>query len=166
MARYDSMADYMSAGYAGGGGASESEAEEDESSQVTVPQGLASRGNFASQKSSVKLVELGPRMTMELIKIEEGLLDGEVLYHKFISKTEEEKKAIKKILEKRKKEKAQRKSEQETNVKKKEEAKELHKQKSMAGMLKKMNKEDLPAAFQVSPNQDHYFPLVQIQFVQ
>ena len=31
---------------------------------------------------------------MELIKIEEGLLDGEVLYHKLQTKTEEERKAI------------------------------------------------------------------------
>ena len=31
---------------------------------------------------------------MELIKIEEGLVDGEVLYHQFIQKTEEEKKII------------------------------------------------------------------------
>jgi ribosome biogenesis protein SSF1/2 len=31
---------------------------------------------------------------MELIKIEEGIVDGEVLYHQFIQKTEEEKKII------------------------------------------------------------------------
>ena len=33
-------------------------------------------------------------MRLELIKIEEGLQDGEVLYHKLQTKTEEEKKAI------------------------------------------------------------------------
>ena len=40
------------------------------------------------------MIELGPRIRMELIKIEEGLVDGEVLYHQFIQKTEEEKKII------------------------------------------------------------------------
>ena len=38
---------------------------------------MTSRGNMAAQKSSVRLVELGPRITMELLKIEEGMLDGE-----------------------------------------------------------------------------------------
>lgn len=33
-------------------------------------------------------------MRLELIKIEEGLIEGEVLYHQFIKKTEEEKKVI------------------------------------------------------------------------
>lgn len=33
-------------------------------------------------------------MRLELVKIEEGLVDGEVLYHKFIQKTEAEKKII------------------------------------------------------------------------
>ena len=70
---------------------------------------MTSRGNIASQKSSVRLVELGPRISMELLKIEEGMLDGETLYHRHITKTDEEKKQIKRILEKRKKEKMQRK---------------------------------------------------------
>ena len=70
---------------------------------------MTSRGNIASQKSSVRLVELGPRISMELLKIEEGMLDGETLYHRHITKTDEEKKQIKRILEKRKKEKLQRK---------------------------------------------------------
>ena len=69
----------------GGGALSESEAEDDpEVSRVTLPQGLSSRGNMSSEQSSVRLVELGPRMTMSLVKIEEGMHDGEVLYHKFV----------------------------------------------------------------------------------
>jgi len=147
LSRYDSMAEYL----AGGGGAgSESEGEDDENSHCVVPQAMTSRGNIASQKSSVRLVELGPRISMELLKIEEGMLDGETLYHKHITKTDEEKKEIKRIIEKRKKEKAQRKQEQEKNVKKKEEAKAEHKQKSMAGILKKIKDQgdEVPAAFQ------------------
>ena len=85
-------------------------------------------------QSSVRLVELGPRMTLELIKIEEELHEGEVLYHKLVEKTEEEKKAIRAAREKRKKEKERRRKEQEKNVKKKAEAKEEHKKKSIEGM--------------------------------
>lgn len=61
---------------------------------MTLPQNLAGRGSKAGAKSAVRMIELGPRIRMELIKIEEGILDGEVLYHQFIQKTEEEKKII------------------------------------------------------------------------
>lgn len=44
----------------------------------------------------MRLTELGPRLTLQLMKIEEGLLDGEVLYHDLIHKTEEEKLEIQK----------------------------------------------------------------------
>ena len=139
----------------GGGALSESEAEDDpEVSRVTLPQGLSSRGNMSSEQSSVRLVELGPRMTMSLVKIEEGMHDGEVLYHKFVEKTESEKREIKKAREKRKKEKENRKKVQEQNVKKKEQGKEEHKQKSLEGMMKKKiqqlkdSGEGVPAQFQ------------------
>ena len=74
---------------------SDSEAEDDPVSKVTLPQNLAGRGSKAGSKSAVRLMELGPRIRMELLKIEEGLVEGEVLYHKYIQKTEEEKKTIK-----------------------------------------------------------------------
>merc|ERR1711997_135943 len=120
-----------------------------EVSRVTLPQGLSSRGNMSSEQSSVRLVELGPRMTMSLVKIEEGMHDGEVLYHKFVEKRETEK-----AREKRKKEKENRKKVQEQNVKKKEQGKEEHKQKSLEGMMKKKiqqlkdSGEGVPAQFQ------------------
>ena len=139
----------------GGGALSESEAEDDpEISRVTLPHGMTSRGNVPSEQSSVRLVELGPRMLMSLVKIEEGMLDGEVLYHKWVQKTDEEKKKIKVAREKRRKEKEKRKKEQEQNVKKKELSKEEHKQKSLEGMMKKnLQKlkdtgEDIPTQFQ------------------
>ncbi len=94
---------------------------------------MSSRGNVPQQRSSIRLVELGPRMTLELIKVEEGLLEGEVLYHRFVSKTEEEKKAIRAAREKRKKEKERRRKEQDDNVKRKEREKEAHKEKSLKG---------------------------------
>merc|ERR1712130_949503 len=101
-----------------GGGVSESEGEEEES-KVTLPQGVTSRGGVGGQQSSVRLVELGPRMKLQLVKIEEGLLDGEVLHHEFVEKTEEEKKIIKEKREKAKREKEKRKRDQEKNVRKK-----------------------------------------------
>lgn len=41
------------------------------------------------------MFELGPRMKLQLVKIEEGIMTGEVLFHEFIKKTPEEIKALK-----------------------------------------------------------------------
>merc|ERR1740131_585267 len=121
-----------------GGGVSESEGEE-EDSKVTLPQGVAGRGAVGGEQSSVRLVELGPRMKLQLVKIEEGLLEGEVLHHSFLEKTEEEKKEIKERMAKREKE--QRKRQQDLNVRKKEKEKELNKSRSLEGMKKKEESE-------------------------
>ncbi|XP_045482992.1 protein Peter pan [Harmonia axyridis] len=109
---------------------SESEAEDDPNNHVVLGQKIISRGNLESGKSSIKLSELGPRLTLKLLKIEDGLMDGDVLYHEFIQKTEEEKEAIKKKREEAKKLKEKRKKIQETNIRKKEEEKQSRKHKN------------------------------------
>lgn len=48
------------------------------------------KGNGPSQQSAMKLIELGPRMNLELFKVENGMCEGDVLYHKFESKSQEE----------------------------------------------------------------------------
>jgi len=124
-----------------GGGLSESEAEDDETTHVTAPRGVSVRGVMGGATSSVKLVELGPRMTLKMVKIEEGLLDGEIIHHEFVEKTEEQKKEIRETREKRKREKEKRKKEQEKNIRKKQKDREAHKNKSLEGMRKKDEKE-------------------------
>ena len=125
----------------GGAGLSESEGEEDEASHVSAPQGVTVRGVLGGATSSVRLVELGPRMSLRLVKIEEGLLDGEILHHEFVQKTDEEKKEIKENRERRKREKDKRRKEQEKNVRKKEKEKQDHKKKTLEGMKQKEEKE-------------------------
>ncbi|XP_034186865.2 brix domain-containing protein peter pan [Osmia lignaria lignaria] len=122
---------------------SESEAEDDPASHVTLPQKLSSRGNHANSKSAIRLSELGPRLTLELLKVEDGLLDGEVLYHKYVQKSEEEKLLIKKKREEKKKLKEKRKKVQDENKKRKELQKQEHKEKSLKGMVKKKESEVL-----------------------
>uniref|UniRef100_A0A1A9W9E1 Brix domain-containing protein n=1 Tax=Glossina brevipalpis TaxID=37001 RepID=A0A1A9W9E1_9MUSC len=97
------------------GNASESEAEADENSQVVLPQTLKRKGNMENNKSAVQLYEIGPRLTLQLIKIEEGLLTGEVLYHDHIFKTEQEKETLRTMIEKKRKLKEQRKKQQAEN---------------------------------------------------
>lgn len=60
---------------------SESEAD-DEAAHVSLPTDLG-RVNRASTKSAVKLQEIGPRMSMQLIKIEEGLCSGGVIFSEY-----------------------------------------------------------------------------------
>lgn len=68
------------------GNASDSEFDEaHEDSRVALPQDKVPgwRGNRRSQQSAIKLHELGPRMTLRLVKIQEGLFDGDIIYHSF-----------------------------------------------------------------------------------
>ncbi|KAF2315432.1 hypothetical protein GH714_039224 [Hevea brasiliensis] len=60
---------------------SESEAD-DEAATVTLASDLG-RVNRASTKSAVKLQEIGPRMTLQLIKVEEGLCSGSVIFSEY-----------------------------------------------------------------------------------
>jgi hypothetical protein len=69
---------------------SASEAESDASgeeggSKVVLPQPYVGRSNKKSEKRAIRLTELGPRLELGLLKIEDGLGggDGETLYHEF-----------------------------------------------------------------------------------
>lgn len=85
------------------------------------------RGNVDNCKSAVRLFELGPRLTIELHKIESELMTGEVLYHKSVVKTPEEMLLIKKKRADKQVLKEQRKKAQTENVAKKDKTKEEHK---------------------------------------
>ncbi|KAG8006871.1 Suppressor of SWI4 1-like protein, partial [Nibea albiflora] len=121
-----------------GANLSESEAEQDGEHNITeLPQVYSGRGNMASQQSAVRLTEIGPRMTLQLTKIQEGMGEGNVLYHTIISKTEEE---IQEILDRKEaqlKDKAGRRKKQEQNVALKKEKREENKKKSLEGIKRK-----------------------------
>lgn len=133
LARYDDVAEYFDNGV----NLTDSEIEDDPASHIILPQLVSSRGNIKSHKSAIRLVELGPRLTLQLIKVEEGLMDGEVMYHKLIDKTKEEKLIITLKRDSKKKMKEKRKKIQTKNVKRNEDEKEAHKIKSMAGIKRK-----------------------------
>ncbi|KAF7666014.1 hypothetical protein LDENG_00122310 [Lucifuga dentata] len=117
---------------------SESEAEQDGDHNITeLPQVYSGRGNMASQQSAVRLTEIGPRMTLQLMKIQEGIGEGNVLYHAISSKTEEEIQAILNRKEAQLKEKEDRRKKQEQNVAQKKEKREEHKKNSLKGIKRK-----------------------------
>uniref|UniRef100_A0A452HBZ5 Brix domain-containing protein n=2 Tax=Gopherus agassizii TaxID=38772 RepID=A0A452HBZ5_9SAUR len=117
---------------------SESEAEQDGTHNILeLPQVYAGRGNMKAQQSAVRLTEIGPRMTLQLIKVEEGLNQGNVLYHSFILKTEEQLRAALARKEERLRLKAERRCRQEANVQRKKEQREAHRKQSLAGIRRK-----------------------------
>ncbi|PYI04850.1 ribosome biogenesis protein Ssf2 [Aspergillus sclerotiicarbonarius CBS 121057] len=75
------------------------------------------------EKRAVKLVELGPRLKLRLLKVEDGLCEGRVMWHDFIKKSDEDVNKLDKNWDQKKKEKEQRKKQQKENIEKKKQAK-------------------------------------------
>ena len=75
------------------------------------------------EKRAVKLVELGPRLKLRLMKIEDSVCEGRIMWHDFIKKTEAEVKSLDKNWDTRRKEKEQRKKQQKENIEKKKQEK-------------------------------------------
>ncbi|KAK0428459.1 hypothetical protein QR680_010820 [Steinernema hermaphroditum] len=85
LANYKDISDY----FLNPGQLSESEFE-GEQKEVELTQDLASRGCKAGLKTNLRLIELGPRMKMQLYKVYEGVDEGEMLYHAYVKKSSEE----------------------------------------------------------------------------
>jgi ribosome biogenesis protein SSF1/2 len=79
------------------------------------------------EKRAVKLVELGPRMKLRLMKVEEGLCEGRVMWHHSISKSDKDIRKMDDAWNRRRKEKEQRKKKQKENVERKKKEKALAK---------------------------------------
>jgi ribosome biogenesis protein SSF1/2 len=75
------------------------------------------------EKRAVKLVELGPRLRLRLIKVEEGLCEGRVMWHDYIHKSENEVDSLDKNWDQKKKAKEERKRLQKENVERKKQDK-------------------------------------------
>ncbi|KAK8029909.1 hypothetical protein PG993_011200 [Apiospora rasikravindrae] len=71
------------------------------------------------ERRAVKMVELGPRMKLRLVKVEEGLSGGNVMWHEHIHKSKDEIQELEKRWEQRRTEKEKRRKEQKANVEKK-----------------------------------------------
>ena len=118
MSKYDDIADYVKAleGGAATAAGSESEGEVADDSKVTLGDRYVGRGNVRGGKSGVRLKELGPRITLSTLKIEEEFCGGTVLYHHYLSKSDAEVAEMKQAKEAQRRERARRRAEQERNV--------------------------------------------------
>ncbi|XP_032939615.1 suppressor of SWI4 1 homolog, partial [Catharus ustulatus] len=114
---------------------SESEAEPDGAQNVLeLPQKCSGRGNAVTQQSAVRLTEIGPRLTLQLLKVEEGLGQGNVLYHGLAPKGEAELRELLARREQRLQVRAERRRKQEQDLERKRQQRLQHRERSLAGM--------------------------------
>ncbi|CAI4053140.1 hypothetical protein SUVZ_15G2190 [Saccharomyces uvarum] len=83
------------------------------------------------RKKAIKLTELGPRLTLKLIKIEEGICSGKVLHHEYVQKSSGEIRELEKRHAAKMRLKEQRKKEQEENIAKKNAVKDAKKERKL-----------------------------------
>ncbi|KAJ2858883.1 rRNA-binding ribosome biosynthesis protein [Coemansia aciculifera] len=103
--------------------ASESDVEDGPENSVTLPQDYVGRGNTKNEQRAIRLLELGPRMELRLMKIEGGLCEGEILYHNYLHKTKSQLEKEARMRQIKLTRQARRRQEQEQNVERKKKVK-------------------------------------------
>ncbi|KAJ1936285.1 rRNA-binding ribosome biosynthesis protein, partial [Linderina pennispora] len=108
--------------------ASESDVEDGPENSVTLAQDYVGRGNKKNEQRAIRLMELGPRMELKLLKVQAGLCEGDILFHGYIHKTKEEIEKAERLRQIKLTQQARRRQQQEANVERK--AKDKKKKKS------------------------------------
>ncbi|KAJ2581498.1 rRNA-binding ribosome biosynthesis protein [Coemansia sp. RSA 1836] len=103
--------------------ASESDVEDGPENSVTLPQDYVGRGNTKNEQRAIRLLELGPRMELRLMKIEGGLCEGDILYHNYVHKTKSQLEKEARMRQIKLTRQARRRQEQEQNVERKKKVK-------------------------------------------
>jgi len=150
LGKYNDMSDFLLRG----GYSSESGAETDEEEKAELPQDYVGRGATANQKVSIKLHEVGPRLSMTLVKVEDGLCAGATLYHALVSKTEGEIAASEEVREAREALKEQRRQTQEANVAAKKAAVQAKADAKLASRKRRRESEAEEGAFEGDEERD------------
>lgn len=83
------------------------------------------------KKKAIRLTEVGPRLTLKFVKLEEGICSGKVLYHEYIHKADDEIKQLEKRHQAKLRLKEKRRKEQEANIAKKKATKDAKKQRKL-----------------------------------
>lgn len=107
-------------------------ADYDSTSEIDEDEKVEIRKNGVQQRA-IKLSEIGPRLRLEMVKIEEGMCDGRVLYHRYVKKTKKEEQELDMKHKKKAQEKANRRKKQDENVARRKAEKEAKKQSGKSG---------------------------------
>lgn len=103
----------------------ESEAEDmaDPQNAVQLSHNYVGRGNAANAQRAVRLREIGPRMELRLVKVEEGLNGSSVLYHDYVHMSASDVAKQTRDFTAKRQLAAERRAEQERNVERKKQTK-------------------------------------------
>lgn len=143
MTKAQDISDLVLDPYSVGGQTSDSEIEDDavvevkneQSNIIRKKAGISANtdpSEGVTRKRAIKLTELGPRLSMNLVKIEDAMIGGKTIYHSRITKSKSEIAEMEKRHQKRKQEKAERRKEQMANVEAKKAKKEAKKARKLA----------------------------------
>ncbi|KAI9821385.1 MAG: hypothetical protein M1832_003392 [Thelocarpon impressellum] len=131
LGKFEDVADYLLDPSAAAGFTSASESEAETDAEVEVLESTAKKVLSARQrtkqpststtsssveKRAIKLVELGPRLTLRLAKVEEGVCSGAVMWHERETKTPAEARRLERVWAERRAEREKRRQEQRENV--------------------------------------------------
>mmetsp|Transcript_7479 Transcript_7479/g.13015 ORF Transcript_7479/g.13015 Transcript_7479/m.13015 type:complete len:459 (+) Transcript_7479:120-1496(+) len=103
-------------------------------------------------QSVVKLSEIGPRMTLQMVKVEDGIFTGEVQYHAYEQRSAEEIERLRAIHEEKERLRLERKEAQEANVEKKRAREEEKRAKRKAKKQRRLSEN--PESGDVEANTD------------
>jgi len=132
MSKFNDLADFILHNKGSGAMSSDSEMDDIPESRIELPEDYLDKKGGTNV--AIKLHELGPRLKLRLLKIEEGFCRGNVVFHSIINKSSSEVKKNLDSLKNKRELKEKRKRVQEENVKRKEE--------KSAAKLKKEEKEE------------------------
>ncbi|PAA71227.1 hypothetical protein BOX15_Mlig001256g2, partial [Macrostomum lignano] len=135
LSRYTDFNDFVNgAGCASDSGLSDADFDGDHNTIDCLPVGVGP-ANPQGGASAVRLTELGPRIELQLLKVEEGVNSGAVLYHKFVMKTPEQLVELDSRARRKRRLKAKRRSDQADRVTAKAEERLRHKRRCLEGMV-------------------------------
>lgn len=138
--------------YSVGGLTSDSEVEDDavveiKNDQANVVKKQETEPRATTRKRAIKLSELGPRLNLTLMKIEESMVgSSKTIYHAHVRKSSEEQKQLEKHHMVKQQQKAERRAHQKANVDAKKAKKEEKKARKLArktGEVAEKNDDDL-----------------------
>lgn len=108
------------------------EKDEDEDEDMDQDSKTAQEENQTlPKKKAIRLTEVGPRLNLKLVKIEDGICTGKILHHEYIHKTDDEIRQLEKRHAAKQRLKEQRKKEQEENIAKKKAVKDAKKERKL-----------------------------------
>jgi ribosome biogenesis protein SSF1/2 len=121
---------------------------------IKLPNAYVGRGNVRDSQRAVRLRELGPRMELRCVKIEEGIPGAgkeakgssggnEVLWHAYVNKSNAETNKQRKAVAERNAQREKRKAEQAANVARKQAEKEALKSKGKRGARDELAEEPI-----------------------